>query len=95
MEYLVCSWFYIVLARISVFKMVFSPHPREGERGGKWEKGRKKENKRELYAQEGGRTVTQRKEKDILIEEANKGLVRKIALGKFPGILKNDSKLKL
>ena len=32
----------------------------------------------------------ERKERDILIEGAIKGLSRNIALGKFPGIHKND-----
>ena len=45
---------------------------------------------REWDAQEGGRTVRERKRKDILIEGAIKGLSRNIALGKFPGILKDD-----
>ena len=90
LEYLVCSWFYIVLDKISIFKMIFSLNPRESERGVKKDKGRKDENKRKWDGQEGGRTVTETKEKDTLIEEAIKGLLRNITLGKFPGILQND-----
>ena len=46
---------------------------------------------REWDAQEGGRTVGERKERAILIEGAIKGLVKKITLGKFPGIQKDES----
>ena len=52
--------------------------------------GREEENMREWDAQEGGRTVRERKERDTLIEEAIKGLLRNIALGKFPGIHKDN-----
>ena len=45
---------------------------------------------RECDTQEGGRTVRERKEVDILIEGAIKGLSRRITLEKFPGILKDD-----
>ena len=38
----------------------------------------------------GGRTVRERKERDILIEGAIKGLSKNIALEKIPGILKGD-----
>ena len=36
------------------------------------------------------RIVRERKELDILIEGAIKRLLKNIALGKFPGILKDD-----
>ena len=52
--------------------------------------GRKEKNMREQDAQGGGRTGRERKEKDTLIEEATKGLARNMALGKFPGIDKDD-----
>ena len=38
----------------------------------------------------GGRTVRERKERDILIEGAIKWLLRYLALGKFLAILKDD-----
>ena len=44
----------------------------------------------EWGAQEVGRTEKERKERDILIEGAIKGLARNMALGKFPGIHKDD-----
>ena len=43
-------------------------------------------------SQDGGRTERENKERDILIEEAIMGQVRNLALGKFPGIHKNDHK---
>ena len=45
---------------------------------------------REWDAQEGGRTVRERKERDILIEGAIKGLSRNIALEIFQEIFKDD-----
>ena len=37
-----------------------------------------------------GRTETENKEKDILIDGAIMGLARNLALEKFPGIYKDD-----
>ena len=51
---------------------------------------REKENMRESDAQEEGRTERKNKERDILSEGAIKRLVRNMALGKFPGIHKDD-----
>ena len=45
---------------------------------------------RERDAQEIGGKVRERKERDILIEGVIKGIARNIALGKFPGIHKDD-----
>ena len=45
---------------------------------------------REWDAQEGEGQIRERKERDTLVEGAIKGLLRNIALGKFPGIHKND-----
>lgn len=45
---------------------------------------------REWDAQEGVRTVREKKKRDILTEGAIKGLVRNLALGSFPGIHKDD-----
>lgn len=60
-----------------------------GEKGGEGEKGKEEENMREQDAQEleGQR---ERNERDILIEGAIKGLIRNMALWKFPGILKDN-----
>ena len=38
----------------------------------------------------GGRTEWEKKKSNILIEGAIKGLMKNLALGKFPGILKDD-----
>ena len=54
---------------------------REGGSGGR-KKWREEENMREWDAQEGGRTVRERKERDILIEGAIKGLTRNMKLRK-------------
>ena len=50
----------------------------------RWEKGR--EELREWDSQDGGRTETDNKERNILIEETIIGL----ALKKFPGVYKDD-----
>ena len=54
------------------------------------EKRREEENMREWIAQEGGKTVREKNKRDILIEKGIKGLLRNIALGKFPRIHKDD-----
>ena len=53
-------------------------------------KGSREENLRGWYSQDGGRTETKRKERDILIEGAIMRLARKLELEKFPGIPKDD-----
>ena len=45
---------------------------------------------REWDAHEGGKAVSERKQRDFLIERAIKGLSRNIALGNFPGVLEDD-----
>ena len=45
---------------------------------------------RKLIGQETGKSETERKEKDILIEGAIKELVRNNTLGKLPGVYKDD-----
>ena len=57
-------------------------------------KGNRKENLKERYSQDEGRTETKRKERDILIEGAIKRLARNLALEKFPGIHKDDPRAK-
>ena len=56
----------------------------------RWEKGKEEENIREWGAQEAGRPVRERKERNTLVEGAIKGLWRNRALWKFPGIHKYD-----
>ena len=57
---------------------------------GKVGKGRK-ENMREWDDQDGEKTERKRKERDILIEGTILGLARNLALGKFPGIHKDNT----
>ena len=66
---------------------------REGGSGGGGDNGRQEKNMREWDAQEMSRTVREKKERDTLIEGAIKELSRNMALGKFPGIHKNDPRL--
>ena len=57
----------------------------------KWgvEKG-SRENMREQDGQVGERTEKESKERDILIDGSIMGLARNLALGKFPGIHKDN-----
>ena len=56
--------------------------------------GRREKNMWEKDGQIGGRTKRENKERDILIEGAIMGLARNLALGKFPGIHKDDPQLR-
>ena len=62
-------------------------------RGGGWKKRMAEGSMREWDGRNRGRTGRKRKERDIVIEGAIIGLARNLALGKFPGISQESTRM--